>query len=181
MIACLKSISHRISFVSSIVGYISGVLFGSIILLVLAEVLARSIFSKSLLITTEMSGWLMVGAGFTAFAYALKTGAHIRVTLLFSRLPQRVQTLLGIPLSVIGFLWTIYYAVYFFQEMVFAYARDMRGMSIIRPPLFILWLVAFIGLCFFALQFIGNLCETIITLKENKEKSYKSLDKWRKI
>ena len=164
----LKALSRFFGCLSNISGYIAVVLMGSAVILVMMEVIRRAIFHSSFLWTFEISAWLVVGVVYMGLSYALKTGGHVRVTLITARLSPRVQHLLQIPLAAIGSGLMAYLATYVFQRMLLNITRHVTGMSVIEPPLFTIYLVAFIGLCIFVLQFIGVIFDSIIFLKEGE-------------
>ena len=165
----LKSISRKISLASLIAAYITAVLFGMLVILVMAEIIRRAVFGSSFLWTFELSSWLLVGIAFMGLAYTLKTGGHVRVTLVSSRLAPRVQNLLEIVLCGIGLAFAVYLATYIFRGLLSTYTMNVRGLSVLEPPIYVIWVAAFIGLCFFSLQFVGIMLERIVALKQGGE------------
>lgn len=166
----LQSISRKISLASLIAAYVTAVMFGMLVILVMAEIIRRAVFGSSFLWTFELSSWLLVGIAFMGLAYTLKTGGHVRVTLVSSRLAPRGQNLLEIVLCGIGLAFTTYLATYIFRGMLSTYTMNVRGLSVLEPPIYVIWVAAFIGLCFFSLQFVGIMLDRIVALKE-KEKA----------
>ena len=98
-------------------------------LLILAQVVGRW-FDILVPSTEDFSGFLLAAASFLALPYALREGAHIRVTLLISRLgPKRrraveaVVLLLALPLLAY-IAWALGFMVYEswqFQELTQGY------------------------------------------------------------
>ena len=94
---------------SRLVAILSAVLTVSIVAMILSEVLARSLFNYSLSFAWEYSAYAMGVAMFCGAGFTLRTGGHIRVSILASSLPTRAAywldvfcTLLAIGIS--GFL-----------------------------------------------------------------------------
>lgn len=164
----METISRKISLASTIGLYIAVALLGLLVMLVMAEIIRRAIWGSSFLFTFELSEWLMVGLVFMGLAYTLKTGAHVRVVLVTSHLKPKVQNLLEIVASGIGLSLIVYFAIHIFQGMLIAYRLGLRGTSVLQPPVYLIWGVAFIGLCLFSVQFIGVMFERIISSKGNR-------------
>ena len=57
--------------------------------MLLVEVLTRYILRSPLSIAEEMGGYLLVSITFMGLAYTWKEKGHVRVTLIFSRLPEK--------------------------------------------------------------------------------------------
>ena len=165
----LKRISDKISRASLIAAYVTAVMFGMLVILVMAEIIRRAVFGSSFLWTFELSSWLLVGIAFMGLAYTLKTGGHVRVTLVSSRLAPRAQNLVEIVLSGIGLAFTAYLATYILRGTLSTYTMNVRGLSVLEPPIFVIWVVAFIGLCIFSLQFVGIMLDRIVALKQGGE------------
>jgi len=91
------------------IAILSAVLTVSIVAMILSEIVARSLFNISLSFAWEYSAYAMGVAMFCGAGFTLRTGGHIRVSILASSLPKRLAywldvicTLLGIGIS--GFL-----------------------------------------------------------------------------
>ena len=78
--------------------------------LMLGEVVARSVFSKSLTFSWEFSSYLMGAAFFLSAGYGLRTGGHVRVTLLSEAVPPTVSRALDFFSTVVGIVVTLYIA-----------------------------------------------------------------------
>lgn len=60
--------------------------------LVTVEVISRSVFGSSTLITDEYSCYLCVGLSFLGAAYAFSSGNFINVDILYAKFPQGVKS-----------------------------------------------------------------------------------------
>jgi TRAP-type C4-dicarboxylate transport system permease small subunit len=76
--------------ISSIAGVIAALCMAAMALLLLAEIILRPL---GILVPSadDFATFLMIGVGFFGFVHAFHEGAHVRVDLLFRRLPARVQ------------------------------------------------------------------------------------------
>jgi len=78
----LNKMTFFIDRFSRLLAYIAGTAILCIALMQLLELLLRNLFNISLPFVWEFASYLHMGAIFLAAAYTLRTGGHIRVTLL---------------------------------------------------------------------------------------------------
>lgn len=105
-------------------GAIAGVLILCICLLISAQIVLNGFgrLSPGLLPSTipsyaDFSGFMLAGATFLALAHTLRAGGHIRVNLVTSRLPERLQAIAeGFVLLAAAFL--VGYAAWFMVGLV---------------------------------------------------------------
>jgi TRAP-type C4-dicarboxylate transport system permease small subunit len=76
--------------ISTIAGVIAALCMAAMALLLLAEILLRP-FGVLVPSADDFTTFLMIGVGFFGFVHAFHEGAHVRVDLLFRRLPARIQ------------------------------------------------------------------------------------------
>ena len=162
----LKRISAIISRISLYAAYVAGGCATVLVVLVLAEIIRRSFFNSSFLWTFEISSWLLMAFAFLGMGYTLQSGGHVRVTLLTSRLPKRVQNWLNLVLSVISAGMFSYFTIYLFEGMVSAYQMGEVGTSVLEPPVYLIWAAAVVGLIIFSLQFVGIALDSLIKIGE---------------
>lgn len=86
--------------VGNAVAAIAAVLTVSIAVMILSEVAARSLFNISLSFAWEYSSYAMGIAMFCGAAFTLRTGGHIRVSLLASSVSPRAAYLIDIVCTV---------------------------------------------------------------------------------
>ncbi|WP_321340681.1 TRAP transporter small permease subunit [Breoghania sp.] len=87
---------------SRVLAVISGFAIFLMAGLVVSEIVLRNVFSVSLTFVWEVSVYLHMGAIFLGSAWTLRTGGHIRVTLLRAVLPRAFEwfaTLIGLLIS----------------------------------------------------------------------------------
>ena len=164
MLDTIKRMSAVIRQISLYAGYTSAICAVMLIILVLAEIVRRTFFNSSFLWTFEISSWLLVAFAFLGMGYTLQSGGHVRVTLLTSRLSKRIQTWLNLLLSLISAFLFAYFTIYFFEGMVSNYEVGAVGISVLEPPVYIIWVAAVIGLSVFSLQFVGLFLDSLIEI-----------------
>ena len=95
MLKYLDSLSRVIAGAAAIVTV-------SIAVVIISEIIARSIFNYSFSFAWEYSAYAMGVAMFCGAAFTLRTGGHIRVSLLKSVLPNNAIYLVDIVCTVLG-------------------------------------------------------------------------------
>ena len=163
----MKKLIHRIDGLSDLAGAVSAVMLCASLLMVILEVTLRSFFSKTIYITDEYTGYLMVGITFFGLSYCLKEKGHIRMTVLHRFLKDKKRAYLELFTFVIGFcLMAIvaYTTFLFFWESV---EYQTQSMQISKTYLAIPKSMLPLGTVIFALQFLGEILRTITQIREN--------------
>ena len=86
------SLGHRIAQVS----------IACMMALITADVIARNVFHRSLLISDEVSGYLLVAMTFFGIAYSLRSGSLLRIEFLLFALPKRLRGLADVSYDLIA-------------------------------------------------------------------------------
>ncbi len=119
-----------------------------ICLLVVCQVLLNLIDRLSTLLTgnaigltipsyADFTGFLLAAASFMSLAYTLREGAHIRVVLLVSRLPKKMQTLVEIWCIVFGLAVSLYFTWYTALLTYESYSYNDLSSGMIAVPIWI--------------------------------------------
>lgn len=134
--------------------YVSGIGILSVMIILIVDASLRTIFAKPLLWVLDISEIILAWIVFAAFAYALITGAHVRMTILVSRLPSRLRSGCDIFANLMGiglFALLTYLAVPYFwksfliQEIPMAAVETPVWLGKLAMPVgSILMLVAFL-------------------------------------
>ena len=69
--------------------------------LITADVIARNVFKRSLLISDEVSGYLLVVMTFFGIAYSLRSGSLLRIEFILFALPKRLRGIADVLYDVI--------------------------------------------------------------------------------
>lgn len=146
-------------------GWLAGILMLIGMTLVLIEVIIRTLFSKTLYITEEYTGYLMVAITFLALAYTLKEKGHIRMTFLHTLLKGRRRMVLDIYSFVVGFAISAvitFTTTRFFWDSVVSQTKSMQiSETYLAIPQFVMPLGAFV----LTLQFAAELIRCIHSLR----------------
>lgn len=83
-----------------------------VVFIVTAEIALRGVFGLSMIVTEELSRYLMIWVAMMAIALVAADDGHMRITLVSDIVPPRVGLVLGIvsDLTVIAFLSVLVYA-----------------------------------------------------------------------
>ncbi len=155
----LLAISDRVSVA---VGAVSAVLLAAIAVLILSEIVARAAFNVSLSFAWEYSSYCMAVAIFCGASYALRTGAHVRVSLLTANVPPRFARAIDIVATVAGLAITGFIAVAMVQMAAGSWAGGSRSATSVATPLIVPQGGIAFGCVLFALQLAARLVRVLI-------------------
>lgn len=151
--------------ISMAFGSIAGIMMLLSVAMVFIEIILRTLFSKTLYITDEYSGYLMVGITFLGLSYTLKEKGHIRMVFLHKLLKGKAKIILDIYTFAIGLLFFVavtYTTTCFFWDSVVSQSRSMQiSSTYLAIPQFLMPL----GSMAIALQFCAELVRSINELR----------------
>ncbi len=149
-------------------GVASGALMVVSTLLVLAEVLVRTAFSKTLYITEEYSGYLMAALTCLALAYTLKEKSHIRMTFLHTIAKGKIKIWIDLFAFMVGFSFCAlltYTTGEFFWDAVVTNSRSMQiSQTYLAIPQFFVPFGTFVMM----LQFAAEAIRSILLLRSGR-------------
>ncbi len=184
----MKNIRKLLNILYKWSGWVAAFFIAAICLLVICQValnaidrISTIIFGSAVGLTipsyADFTGFFLAAASFLALAHSLKDGAHIRVTLLFTQLPNKIRYILeGWSLlfaAAVSIYFTWYTAGLTFES--FSYNDLSSGM--IAVPLWIPQSAMLIGLAILSIALVDEFICLLIgktpsyakDLKENKE------------
>jgi len=97
-----KKVEQGITYAEKILAGIGGFFFVILMLLGAGDVIGRYVFNKPIMGALEISEVLMAGVILFGWAYALKTGSHVRVELVISHYPSRVRVIAEFVTSLVS-------------------------------------------------------------------------------
>lgn len=153
-----------IQILTNIASWMAGTLIFITVFIVCYEVLMRGMFNSPTEWSIEVSVYLVLISGFLGMAAALADDKHIKVDLLISRLPARVNLILGVVVSLAGlfFCFVLFYEGW---EMVMSSFRLGRtSTSTLRVPMYIPQLAVPLGALLITLQFARKMAKDAYTL-----------------
>lgn len=137
--------------------------------LVTVEVISRSVFGSSALITDEYSCYLCVGLSFLGAAYAFSSGNFINVDILYAKFPQGVKKWVDLVLDITALAFMIYIFVRCWYVVSYSAANHVLSAGLSRTPLAIPQSTMVIGLAIFVLQMTVSIGDIFIKTDADKE------------
>ena len=142
--------------------FLSAIFMILIVALIAVEILIRSVFNSSTLISDEYSAYFFVGVVLLGLAFTLKEEGHIRITLLTSVLGDKGRAFLDLFATVLAIVITTF-ALYYAGEMVYdSWSLGMRADSISETPIYLSQMVIPLGLLMLDLQLGARLLKRFI-------------------
>ncbi len=142
---------------SRLVATLSALLTVSIAVVIIGEITARSLFNYSFSFAWEYSAYAMGVAMFCGAAFTLRTGGHIRVSLLAAALPPNAARRLDILCTALGVAFTGYLAFALGQLAWGSFVSGSTSPTVSATPLIIpQGLIAF-GAALLFLQMLARL------------------------
>jgi TRAP-type C4-dicarboxylate transport system permease small subunit len=129
------------------------------------DVLGRRFAGLSSGATDEFGGYVLAVGGVWALAFALTTGAHVRIDILLPRFPPRFRACLNyLAIAAMAFFAAVV-AYYTWKLAIESFAIDARAMSFLRTPLFVPQACLALGFTALAVQaavlFLVGLAESL--------------------
>ena len=117
--------------------YIAGGVLLAASLYITVDVIARKFAGVSSGATDEFGGYALALGGVWGLAFALTTGAHVRIDILLPHLPRRLRALLNYAAFAAMAFFAMVVAFYTWKLAVESFVTDGRAMSFLRTPLFV--------------------------------------------
>lgn len=156
-----SSIVSLVNRLSQVGGFIAmGAVFG-MTGLICVEVTMRDLFSRSTLVADEMGGYLLAVVVCMGLAYTLQKGAHIRLTLLFARLPLKTQCIVELCTCALSLAVSILLTRWAWHFIADNYSVGTVSWTVVHTPLYIPQLFMGIGVSILTLQLVINLAAEI--------------------
>jgi TRAP-type mannitol/chloroaromatic compound transport system permease small subunit len=153
----LVSIIERLTFVGLALAGISLLIM---FLLITIEVGFR-VFGMSTRFADQVSGYLLVSLVFMGQGYTLKSEGHIRIDIIYSRLPERVRHILDILLCFISMVSLTYFCWCAWMVTWSSYTAGTTSAQPIDLPLYPTQLLMTIGLALFSLMFVPRIVNLV--------------------
>ncbi len=124
---------------------------GSMIFLILLEIILRNIFDHSLLVVEELVGYLLSSSIFLALGPTFYKGDMIRMTMITDRLKEKSTVVLEIIIMTLAFCLTLFWARYVLRAAWKFYKRGVVSNGAWPFPLWIPEAVSLFGLLILAM------------------------------
>jgi TRAP-type C4-dicarboxylate transport system permease small subunit len=146
----------------------AGVVFLLMIML-LVEVLTRYILNSPLSVAEEMGGYLLVSITFMGLAYTWKEKGHVRVTLLISRLPDRLARSIRFFTLILATVFTLPLIKACYDLLMDSLLFESRSGSWLRTPLVYPQTILLIGAVLLLLQMLVEIIKAIVATDSEED------------
>lgn len=138
--AVLRAARHALRVLDSVATALASVA-GAVLLLasffITVDVVGRRFFHVSSKATDEFGGYALLFGGMLALAFALTTGAHVRIDVLMPHIPPWARAVLNYAALAALSVFASIIAFYVWKLAIESYTMDARAMSFLRTPLFV--------------------------------------------
>ena len=140
-LAALSRAANRIldglNALATVMAYLSGLGFMVASIYITLDVLGRKFVGVSSAVTDEMGGYALVFGSTMAMAFALATGAHVRIDVLMPKFPPTMRMILNYAAYLAMAFFAAMLAVYSWKLAHESWETDARAMSFLRTPVFV--------------------------------------------
>jgi TRAP-type mannitol/chloroaromatic compound transport system permease small subunit len=150
----ITKIIEKISLIGGAVSAISILLMTALIVL---EILLRSTTGISTLICEEYSAYLLVVFGAMALAHTFKSGGHIRVDLILSKLSTRAKLVVDLGCTIISFFVLAYMVVQLWVYFYGSLSSGQTSMYYSKTPVWVPQIFIVIGTGLMGLQLLSRI------------------------
>jgi TRAP-type C4-dicarboxylate transport system permease small subunit len=161
----VKAVIRAVNAFSGFGGWLAVIMICLALGLALSEILARSLFNKTLYITEEYSGYLMCTLTFCSLAYTLRERGHIRMVFLLRALPARGRHFLNLACHGVGLVFgigfTAFCSLFFWDSVV----SGSQSMQVSETYLAIPQAFMPLGALMLTLQFLGEVFKDILIIR----------------
>lgn len=137
--------------------YVAAFFFAALLVLVVINVIGRMV-GFNVRGADAYAGYSMAAAAFLALGHTLKSGEHIRVTLLLERLSAPIRSRLETATYLLGIAFSAALVVYSFRLVWQSHLFHDVSQSMDRTPLWIPQIGMAIGSSVFAIAMIDEFC-----------------------
>lgn len=129
-----------IKLIEGIEDWVSGSLIFFGIMVIFFGIIMRAVFQHPLVWTNEISRYLIIWGTLIGATVALKNDYHIKVDLLYNKLPKSVKHLTNIFANAVGCAFCIFLVYYGSESVVHYIDLGQRSLDT-RTPLWIVYLI----------------------------------------
>ncbi len=116
-----------------------------LVVLILTEIVLRTAFGSSMLVTEEVAGYLVSAAILLAMAPTFSDGAMIRLTLLSDRLSKKHQKILELCMTLVALVAVLFWARYILRAALKLFDRGATSSGVLAIPLWLPEAIAVFG------------------------------------
>lgn len=139
--------------INQILAYFSGVLLSLITLAIFAEIIARKLWTYSIMGVIECSEYAIVFITFLSAAWVLKDDAHIKVDIVLDWLKPRTRAFINMATSFFGAILSMFIACRSALIIWDLWRRGLYTEKTLEFPMAPLYIPMFLGLVMLSVEF----------------------------
>jgi TRAP-type C4-dicarboxylate transport system permease small subunit len=133
-------------------------------------VTARSVFNVQWMFVEEYTGYCMVLLTSFSFAYALRQGAHITVSVVADNVPEKMKKPLKVFADLVALVVVLYLTGHSIKWLMEGISGGARSWFPSRTLLWPVYSLIPIGLGALALEFLNQLVSSVKSLRETESR-----------
>lgn len=133
-------------------------------LIVLFDVVYRTLFHASIVSAVELGGYALAFLSFYGMTWTYRQDGFIRVDLLYGKIRGVMKKIIDAVLHAILAAYFIFVVKYFWDFVVYSYNRNLISLDVMATPLWIPRLVIAIGATLFVIVAIWDFIRSIIVI-----------------
>ncbi len=149
---------------SKVGAYLSSLAMLSIVGLILVEIVLRTLFHTSTLVSDEYSGYMMVATIMMGVSYTFAQGSHIRITIISERLHGRAAQGIDLIVTLAALVlcsYALYHSLWMVQD---TFSYRILADSISETPLYIPQVMIPVGFLLLELQLVAHFLRRLLSL-----------------
>lgn len=159
----------RLRLLSTILALVAGITVPILSILIVFDIISRSLFRYSLQGTDELGGYTLAIVGSLGFAYTLFQKGHPRIDIFLKFFPKRARAMLDIAAYATLAAFAAFMAVYAFAEFSETIAFKTVTNTPLQTPLWVPQSAWIIGTVFFAAVATACTLHTIWLFKRDPD------------
>jgi TRAP-type mannitol/chloroaromatic compound transport system permease small subunit len=120
-----------------IMAIISGAMFLLCSIYIVVDMLGRGLFGVSTRTSNEISTYVLAAGVAWSLAYTLRCGGHIRIDVVFSILPEKLQMWLDVIATAFLALFSFALAYYSWALALISFEQQTKSLTGLQTPLFV--------------------------------------------
>ncbi len=149
---------------SKVGAYLSSLAMLSIVGLILVEIVLRTLFHTSTLVSDEYSGYMMVATIMMGVSYTFAQGSHIRITIISERLHGRAAQGIDLIVTLAALVlcsYALYHSLWMVQD---TFSYRILADSLSETPLYIPQVMIPIGFLLLEMQLVAHFLRRLLSL-----------------
>jgi len=151
--------------ISKICAVISGSIIVGMALMITAGVINRSFIGFIWLFVEEWGSLALVPLSYLAFGYTMRQGRHLKMDLVFNKLPPKGQTILCIFCAVFSIVCLTYMVGFALARIDYIVVRGVLSSGPMQTPLLPFAAAMLVGICLFLVDVCFYLIHKVIELR----------------